>query len=81
MSFLTISCKREIDLSFSPFNRAFKASENRNSTLGVSLDLNIGKNLKMVAPEKIDKNLNKFKLHYLDKLSHLQQRYVDHLIH
>ena len=54
VSFLTISCKREIDLFFSPFKRAFNASENRNSTFGVSLDLNMGKNLKMVAPKKID---------------------------
>ena len=80
MSFLTISCRREIDLFFSPFKRAFNASENRNSTSGVSLDLNIGKNLKMVTPKKIDYNNNKFNLHFLDTLSRLQQHYVDHLI-
>ena len=43
-----------MDLSFSPFKRAFNASENKNSTFGVSFDLNIDKSFRMVTPEKID---------------------------
>ena len=35
----------------------------------------------MVTPFLINCNNNKFNLHFLDKLSHLQQHYVDHLIH
>ena len=43
-----------MDLFFSPLRRALNASENKISTSGVSLDLNIDKNLKMVTPYKID---------------------------
>ena len=70
-----------MDLFFSPLRRALNASENKISTSGVSLDLNIDKNLKMVTPYKIDYNFIKLKLHYLDILFHLRRHYVDHLIH
>lgn len=43
-----------MDLFFSPLRRALNASENKISTFGASLDLNIDKNLKMVTPYKID---------------------------